>query len=79
MSVASLAPVPIARRYAYRGPLCGEVDNEPVITPEEMLHIGDDPQNDYLAATKCGMNALLFDPKGGGAEEDDAAAYADVD
>ena len=58
-----------ARRRAThaRRLLFGEYER--FITPEEMLHIGDDPQNDYLAATKCGMNALLFDPKGGGAEE----------
>ena len=35
---------------------------ERITTPGELLHNGDDPKNDYLAATKRGMNALLFDP-----------------
>ena len=34
------------------------------ILPEEVLHVGDDLQKDYLAAKRVGMHALLFDPKG---------------
>lgn len=36
----------------------------PDIEPAQMLHVGDDLQNDYLAARSCGMHALLYDPKG---------------
>lgn len=35
----------------------------PEIAPHEMLHVGDDLTNDYLAAKACGMHALLLDPK----------------
>ena len=38
--------------------------NLPDIQPEEVLHIGDDIDNDYRAATACGFRALLLDPKG---------------
>ena len=36
----------------------------PDVAPEQMLHVGDDLQKDYLAAKALGMRALLFDPKG---------------
>ena len=36
----------------------------PAIKPEEMLHIGDDLTNDYLAAKAAGWQAILVDPKG---------------
>ena len=42
----------------------------PEIQPEEMLHIGDDLRNDYLAARACGMQAILLDPKGEASHED---------
>jgi FMN phosphatase YigB (HAD superfamily) len=34
------------------------------LEPEQVLHIGDDLQNDYLAARAAGLRALLFDPEG---------------
>jgi putative hydrolase of the HAD superfamily len=32
--------------------------------PEEVLHVGDDPHNDYEGARSAGLQAVLFDPKG---------------
>ena len=36
----------------------------PEIAPEQILHVGDDLHNDFLAARACGQRALLYDPKG---------------
>lgn len=36
----------------------------PDIQPGELLHVGDDLNNDYLAAKAFGARALLFDPEG---------------
>ena len=32
--------------------------------PEEILFVGDDPENDYTGATTAGVRSLLLDPKG---------------
>ena len=37
---------------------------EAPLRPDEMLHVGDDLQKDYLAARRAGLRALLYDPKG---------------
>lgn len=36
----------------------------PPIAPDQVLHVGDDLHNDFLAARACGQRALLYDPKG---------------
>jgi len=36
----------------------------PDLAPEQVLHVGDDLEKDYLAAKAAGMRALLFDPNG---------------
>ena len=53
------------------------------LEPEQVLHIGDDLQNDYLAARAAGLRALLFDPEGkyaaGGSRSSvDGLARADI-
>lgn len=40
------------------------------IAPAEMLHVGDDLKNDYLAAKAVGMHSLLYDPNGETAPSD---------
>jgi putative hydrolase of the HAD superfamily len=32
--------------------------------PGQILHVGDDPANDYAGAEEAGMSAVLFDPRG---------------
>ena len=34
------------------------------LLPAKILHVGDDPGNDYAGAEAAGMRALLFDPRG---------------
>ena len=47
----------VAHRLIYGG---GEGTTE--ILPSQMLHVGDDLNNDFLAAKAVGMRALLLDP-----------------
>ena len=41
---------------------CGR-DGVAPLAPAQMLHVGSSLEDDYLAAKRCGMHALLLDPK----------------
>jgi putative hydrolase of the HAD superfamily len=44
--------------------VCGRLG----LPPQQVVHVGDDRQNDYDGARGAGMGAVLFDPRGKGAE-----------
>jgi len=52
------------RRASHVSRLLADDNEQPSITPNQVLHVGDDLKKDYLAAKAAGMQALLFDPKG---------------
>jgi putative hydrolase of the HAD superfamily len=66
-ALAGVSPLVISSEVGWKKPaptffsaLCRNV----ALTPEQVLLVGDDPDNDLAGAIAAGMHALLFDPHG---------------
>ena len=46
------------------------------ISPDQVLHVGDNLDNDFLAAKAAGMRALLYDPAGEAAKSADGSVIS---